>query len=70
MPELASSHINVLELKTVEIAAELWGHQWEGRHIRVYSDNTATVACVNKGSSRSLDLLEIIHKLFWLSNFD
>jgi hypothetical protein len=25
MPEIASSHINVLELKTVEIAAEMWG---------------------------------------------
>lgn len=67
LPEFASSHINVLELKTVEIAAELWAPLWGGKHIRVYSDNSATVACVNKGTSRSPELLNIIQKLFWMS---
>jgi hypothetical protein len=67
VPEVCEKHINVLELETVLIAAERWGHLWEGLHILVRSDNTATVAAINKGTSRSVDLLEIIQNLFWLS---
>ena len=67
LPEYASSHINVLELKTVEVAAELWAKSWEGKHIRVQSDNSTTVACINKGTSRSPELLLILKKLFWMS---
>jgi hypothetical protein len=67
LPEFASCHINVLELKTVEVAAELWAKSWEGKHIRVYSDNSTTVACINKGTSRTPELLLILKKLFWMS---
>jgi len=67
MPEMSDKHINLQELKTVEIAAELWSHDWHGKHIVVSSDNAATVACINKGTTRSVDLLDTVHKLFWLS---
>ena len=67
IPEVQNCHINVLELETVLIAAERWGHLWSGSHILVRSDNTTTVAAINKGSSRSVELLLIIQKLFWLS---
>jgi hypothetical protein len=33
----------------------------------VRSDNASTVAGINKGTSRSVDMLGIIQKLFWLS---
>ena len=67
LPEMVGTHINGLELKTVEIAAELWGHLWEGSHIRFFSDSSVVVACINKGTSRSTELLGIIQMLFWLS---
>jgi hypothetical protein len=67
MPEVSSSHINVLELETVLLAAELWGPLWRNRCILVRSDNMATVSAVNKGSSRSVEMLGIIQRIFWLS---
>ena len=67
VPEVSSSHINVLELETVLIAADLWGSQWKNRCVLVRSDNMATVAAVNKGTSRSEDLMGIIQRIFWLS---
>ena len=67
MPEVKSKHINVLELQTVLVAAEMWGSSWRGSHILVRSDNMATVSAINKGSSRSLELMPIIQQLFWLS---
>jgi hypothetical protein len=67
IPELGEAHINVLELETVLIAAELWGAGWRNCHILVRSDNTATVSAINKGSSRSPQMLLIMQKIFWLS---
>jgi hypothetical protein len=67
LPEFAKSNINVLELQTVYVAAQGWGHLWGGKHILVQSDNSSTVASINKGTSRSVDMLEVIQNLFWLS---
>jgi hypothetical protein len=67
MPELVNSHINILELETVLVSAEKWGKYWAGSHILVRSDNTSTVAALNKGTSRSVDMLLIIQMIFWLS---
>ena len=66
-PESKNSHINQLELQTVLVAAEKWGPLWRGQHIKVRSDNMTTVASINKGTSRSVGLLAIVQKLFWLS---
>ena len=44
-----------------------WGHSWGGAHIMVRSDNSATVASINKGTSRSPELLSLIQEIFWLS---
>ena len=66
-PEFVGAHINVLELKSVEIAAELWGERWRGSHILLRSDNSATVSAVNKGTSRSCEMLQMAKSLFWLS---
>ena len=60
-------HINVLELKTVEVAMKIWGPHLRGKHIIVRSDNSATVSALNKGSSRSEEMLSIVQNLFWLS---
>jgi hypothetical protein len=66
-PECFGKHINVLELKSVVVAAARWGPVWSGQHILVRSDNMATVAAINKTSSRSVELLELVRELFWLS---
>jgi hypothetical protein len=67
LPELVGLHINILELFTILIAAECWGHLWKGRHIMVRSDNYCTVTAINKGSCRSEKMILIIQQLFWLS---
>ena len=66
-PEIVDKHINVLELKTVLESAKRWGPLWSGLHILVRSDNSATVAAVNKGTSRSEELLSLVQEIFWLS---
>jgi hypothetical protein len=57
----------VLELKTVLESAKHWGSCWLCMHVQVRSDNMATVAAINKGTSRSEDLLSVIQEMFWLS---
>jgi hypothetical protein len=66
-PEMVGEHINLLELKTVLEASKRWGDQWAGLHVRVRSDNSATVASLNKGTSRSCGLLALVQEIFWLS---
>jgi hypothetical protein len=66
-PELQGCHINILELKMVQVAMEKWGHLWRGLHIRVRTDNMASVYAINKGCSRSENLQSIVRQLFWLS---
>ena len=61
--EMVDKNINVLELKTVHVAAEKWGPKWSGKHILVRSDNSATVAALNKGTSRSVEMLEIVQTI-------
>ena len=66
-PTFYGKHINVLELKIALESAKRWGHLWSGRHIRLHSDNTATVASINKGTSRGGKLMALIQELFWLA---
>jgi hypothetical protein len=51
---------------TVYLAADRWAPCWAGKHIVVRSDKSATVAAINKSTSRSSDLLPIVKELFWL----
>lgn len=66
-PDLDTSNINILELFSVLLAARRWGHLWVGHHILVRSDNTATVAAINKSTSRSPGMLYLVKQIFWLS---
>jgi hypothetical protein len=67
VPKMSDCHINVLELEMVRQAALKWGASWSGQHVLIRSDNAATVAAINKGSTRSIDLLRIVDQLFWLT---
>jgi hypothetical protein len=66
IPELVGAHINQLELAAVVIALMRWGPTLAGTHVRIRSDNMATVAAVNKSTSRSPTLMPWVRELFWL----
>src|SRR4029434_7722729 len=53
----AASHINVLELRTVVLALQHWFPRLSGQHGLVRTDNTATLAYINRqGGVRSPSL--------------
>ena len=55
------THINILEAKAVLFGLQALGHDLQDIHVKVLSDNTATVGALNKmGSSKSWDLDHII----------
>ena len=60
-------HINVLELKAVFFALKALCSQLCGKHIRIKSDNTSVVSCLNKfGSCHSPDLHALSREIwFW-----
>ena len=66
-PGAVNEHINGLELLTALVAARRWGHRWCSRHVRLLSDNSATVQSINKGTSKSPLFMLCIRELFWLS---
>jgi hypothetical protein len=65
--EYNQAHINVLELKTILESIKRWGPSWGSLHIRVRTDNIAAAATINRSTSRSLELLQIVKEIFWLS---
>jgi hypothetical protein len=66
-PSYAESHINVLELLTVKLAIQRWGEALRGTRFIVRTDNTATMAALNKGTSRSRGMMPIVRDIFWMS---
>jgi hypothetical protein len=67
LPAVQDSHINFKELAAVVLAAQRWGPLWANKHVVVLSDNSTTVACINRGSSRSVLLMKYLRHIFWLS---
>ena len=67
MPAIQDSHINVKELAAVVLAAQRWGTLWANKHVVVLSDNSTTVARINRGSSLSVLLIKYLRHIFWLS---
>ena len=50
-------HINWLELEAIRLALLQWGHQWRHQFVRVYCDNSTTVAYIRKqGGTHSQSL--------------
>lgn len=66
-PEFAEEHINVKEVLSAIVAAHLWGHQWSNHKIMLFTDNSTTVASINKGTSRNRVIMMLLRYLFWLS---
>lgn len=66
-PSVANMHINEKEIMAIVIAALRWSKFWANHNVLVYCDNSTTVACINKGSSKNKTLMSYIRVLFWLS---
>lgn len=60
-------HINEKEVIAVALAAHRWAHKWTNKRIIIYSDNTVTVASINKGTSGNFHIMKCLRSLFWLS---
>ena len=67
LPFASSFHINEKEVLAVVLAAQRWAPLWQNKRVILYSDNSVTVACLNKGTSRNLMVMKCIRFLFWLS---
>ena len=59
-----SAHINALELKAVLFGLQALCSDLNNTHICIRSDNTTTVACIERSSSTKLQLLEITAEIY------
>jgi hypothetical protein len=62
--EEAPLHITHKELLAVDKALVLFGSQLQDHNVRLQSDNSAVVAIVNSGSSRSAALMQLVRQLW------
>lgn len=61
LPRPAS--IAFLELLPVVVAAHIWGPLWSRLRVQFLSDNSAVVAVLNSGTSRSADIMHLLRSL-------
>ena len=55
--------INLLELYAIVLAVETWAHHLEGQHIRLRSDNLATIYMINRKTSKRNECMSLIRHL-------
>jgi hypothetical protein len=67
LPSVSTAHINVKETAAILLAARQWGRNWSGARVVVFTDNTTAMYAVNKGSSKSKEIMVLLRELFWLS---
>jgi len=57
----------VKELTPIVIAAAIWGRKWFGQSLLVRSDNIATVAIVNNGTSHNSEAMHLTQCLAFIA---
>ena len=67
LPVAESFHINEKEVLAVILATQRWASYWQNKHLIIYSDNSTTMASLNKGKSRNPVVMKCLRRLFWLS---
>ena len=67
LPAAVNFHINEKEVLAVVLAAQRWAPLWQDKRVIIYSDNSVTVACLNKGTSKNSVVMKCLRNLFWLS---
>ena len=71
-PRISPHHINMKELATVIMAAQVWCHTWANHHVVIHTDNKMTEAAKNNGTawnSTCLDLMKHLASLAIQFNF-
>ena len=58
-----AASITFLELVPVVVAAHVWGRSWGRLRVPFLSDNAVVVAILNKGSSKSPDVMHLMRIL-------
>lgn len=58
-----SISISFQELYPIVVAAVLWGKHWARRRVKFHCDNAGTVFVLNKGRSKSPDIMKLMRKL-------
>lgn len=66
-PQVACKHINYKEVLTFEPAAHIYGPQWHGKRILVYSDSRAAVGMLNRGRSPDDQVNHALRRIYHLS---
>lgn len=66
-PQADNFHINEKEVLAVTLSAFRWAPFWRNKRIIIFSDNSVTVAALNKGTCRNDAIMKCIRNLFWLS---
>lgn len=68
---LSASHINVKELAIIRETLVAWGQSLSGHKVQVRTDNTSTMAFINKGTSKNQQIIAIIKDIaFMCSTLD
>jgi hypothetical protein len=67
LPHAHAFHINEKETLAVVAATLRWAPQLQNKRVIFMSDNTVTVGCINKGSSKNHVLMQYLRVLFWVS---
>ena len=62
-----SLDINCLELLTIVVALQLWGHRWTGLRLTVRCDNAVAVMVLNSGRCRNSFLSSCLREICYLA---
>ena len=62
-PIPSDTHISVLELIPIVIAAHIWGHRWSRKSVLFHCDNTAVVHCLQAGLCKHPHLSFLLREL-------
>jgi hypothetical protein len=66
-PEQSKWSIAAKELYPIVVAAQVWGHLWEGRRLVVNCDNAPTVGAINRGYSNKVVMGNMLRILMYFS---
>ena len=64
-PEEASPSMTWLELIPVLVSCVLWGADWSGRRVRLFSDNMGVVGCATRGWSGDSRIMGLLRHLLF-----
>ena len=58
--------ISSLECYNILVACRLWVAEWSGKHVLLYSDNSAAVCALNSGTANDPLIRASIREIWWL----